>query len=80
MAKSLLIMLLLFISFNLQAQTWEIGGSIGGSGYMGDLNPNNPLKLSGIAAGGFVKRNFNRYLALRLNYTHGDIQGNDANS
>lgn len=80
MPKSLLIILLLFISFNLQAQTWEIGGSIGGSGYMGDLNPNNPLKLSGIAAGGFVKRNFNRYLALRLNYTYGDIQGNDANS
>ena len=80
MPKFLLIILLLFISFNLQAQTWEIGGGIGGSGYMGDLNPNNPLKLSGIAAGGFVKRNFDRYLALRLNYTYGDIQGNDANS
>ncbi len=80
MPKTLLIIFLLFISFNLQAQTWEIGGSIGGSGYMGDLNPNNPLKLSGIAAGGFVKRNFDRYLALRLNYTYGDIQGNDANS
>jgi hypothetical protein len=80
MPKSLLIVLLLFISFNLQAQTWEIGGSIGGSGYMGDLNPNNPLKISGIAAGGFVKRNFDRYLALKLNYTYGDIQGNDANS
>lgn len=80
MPKFLLIVLLLFISFNLQAQTWEIGGSIGGAGYMGDLNPNNPLKISGISAGGFLKRNFNRYLALRLNYTYGDIQGNDANS
>lgn len=80
MPRYLLIILLLFISFNLQAQTWEIGGSIGGAGYMGDLNPNNPLKISGISAGGFVKRNFDRYLALRLNYTYGDIQGNDANS
>lgn len=80
MPKFVLIILIIFISFNLQAQTWEIGVGAGGSGYMGDLNPNNPLKISGIAASGFVTRNFNRYLSARLSYTGGDIQGADNTS
>lgn len=80
MPKSLLIILLFFIPFISQAQTWEIGAGVGGSGYMGDLNPGNPLKISGIAASGFVSRNFNRYLSARLSYTAGDIAGSDNTS
>jgi Domain of unknown function (DUF6089) len=80
MPKILLIVLLVFISFSLQAQTWEIGAGLGGSGYMGDLNQSNPVKLSGSAASGFVKRNFDQYLSLRLNYTFGRIQGADSTS
>jgi opacity protein-like surface antigen len=71
---------LLFSSITLHAQTWEVGGSIGASGYMGDLNPNKPLKFSGIAAGVFVKANFDPYWGLGLHFTHGQITENDAKS
>ncbi|MGY4539657.1 opacity protein-like surface antigen [Mucilaginibacter sp. UYNi724] len=73
--------ILLFISINVQAQqTWEIGGNIGAAGYIGDLNINNPIKPSGAQAGLFVKRNFNRYLGLKLNYSFGQISGDDSQS
>jgi hypothetical protein len=80
MAKSLAIILFIFISCSARAQSWEVGGFAGGAGYMGDLNPNNPLKISGISAGAFVKRNFNGYLSARLAYTYGKISGADSTS
>jgi alpha/beta superfamily hydrolase len=69
MPKFVLFIFLVFISVSLKAQTWEVGAAAGGAGYMGDLNPNNPVKVSGYAFGGFVKRNFNGYLSARLNAT-----------
>jgi hypothetical protein len=72
-----LIILVVAFSGKLRAQTWEVGGSIGESGYIGDLNP---LKLTDVGAGGFVKRNFNNYLSLRANYAYATIQGNDNTS
>jgi hypothetical protein len=78
MAKFLALIFLVFISFTVQAQSWEVGGLIGGAGYMGDLNQTNPLKVSGIAAGLFVKRNFNGYLSAKLGYTYGTISGADS--
>jgi hypothetical protein len=80
MFKFAVTLLLIFISFNLKAQTWEIGGSFGGAGYMGDLNENNPLKISGVSLGGFVKRNFDGYLSAKINYTYGTISAADSNS
>jgi hypothetical protein len=80
MSKVLAVILLIFVSYSLQAQSWEVGAFGGGSGYMGDLNPNNPLKISGIAAGLFVKRNFNGYLSARLGFTHGSISAADSTS
>jgi hypothetical protein len=80
MPKFAIFLLLVFISFDLQAQSWELGGSVGASGYMGDLNPNNPVKFSGIALGGFVKRNFDGYLSAKLGYTFGQISGADNTS
>ncbi|MDB5006350.1 MAG: hypothetical protein JWP45_743 [Mucilaginibacter sp.] len=80
MPKFTLFILLVLLTTGLKAQTWEIGGAFGGAGYMGDLNTNNPVKVSGIAAGIFVKRNFNGYFSLRLNGTIGTIAGADSNS
>lgn len=80
MPKFVSFLLLIFISVNLHAQTWEIGGFAGGSAYMGDLNQNNPVKISGIALGGFVKRNFNGYFSAKINYTFGQISGADSTS
>jgi len=72
-------LLLFFVSFTAQAQTWEIGGTVGGAGYIGDLN-SSPFKPSGATAGLFVKRNFNGYLSARLNYQYGKIGGADSTS
>ncbi len=80
MTKFLLFVFLVLLSFKVSAQTWELGGAVGGAGYMGDLNANNPVKVSGISAGGFVKRNFNGYLSVKLNYSYGQISGADSTS
>jgi opacity protein-like surface antigen len=80
MPKYITALLILFISLNVQAQTWEVGGGIGMAGYIGDLNVNNPVKPSGGFAGLFVKRNFNRYLAAKLSYSFGQISGADSTS
>jgi hypothetical protein len=73
-------LLLFFVCFSLQAQTWEIGGFAGGSAYMGDLNQYNPVKVNGIALGGFVQRNFTGYISAKINYTFGQISAADNSS
>lgn len=70
----------ILISYNLKAQTWEIGGAVGGSGYIGDLDPHNTVKPGGFSIGGFVKRNFNGYLSAKVNYTYGTISAADSDS
>lgn len=78
MPKAILFIVFLFFSYQLQAQTWEIGGSVGAAGYIGDLNPTNPIKPSGISAGIFVKRNFDGYFSARLTYSYGRIAAADS--
>jgi len=80
MPKFILIVFLIFISFSLKAQSWEIGAGVGGAGYMGDLNLNNPLKVSGPSIGGFVARNFDGYFSAKLSYNFGVISAADSNS
>ncbi|GAB2684264.1 hypothetical protein GCM10027037_01710 [Mucilaginibacter koreensis] len=80
MPKIYFTVLLLLLTSVLHAQTWELGAMGGGAGYIGDLNQANPLKLSGGAVGGYVKRNFNGYLSLKLNATMGRISGADSTS
>lgn len=80
MPKFAALILLLFISCHLQAQTWEVGGAIGGAGYIGDFNPSNPVKVSGAVGSLFVKRNFNGYLSAKLNFAYGKISAADSNS
>jgi len=79
----LIILFFLSLSYIGKAQSfasWEVGVSAGGAGYLGDLNQYNPVQISGINAGLFVKRNFSSYLGVRLNYNYGQIQANDADS
>ena len=80
MPKFLGAIFLLFITCNLQAQSWEIGGFLGGAGYMGDLNQTNPIKVSGPAISAMVKYNFDPYFSAKLNYTYGTISGADSTS
>jgi hypothetical protein len=80
MPKFTILIFFIFISCNLKAQTWELGGAAGGAGYMGDLNPNNPIKVSGLSFGGFIKRNFSGYLSAKVNYSFGTVSGADSTS
>jgi len=70
----------LLLAFNLKAQTWEAGAFAGGSGYIGELNPRNPIKPSGGAVGLFVQRNLTPYASFKLNYNFGTISGADSTS
>ena len=80
MPKFLLFIIFTFFTCTLQAQTWELGGAIGGAGYMGDLNASNPVKISGPSISGFLRRNFNGYLSARASLTFGRISAADSNS
>ncbi|RYG15896.1 MAG: hypothetical protein EOO07_14370 [Chitinophagaceae bacterium] len=76
---------LLFFCFgtvaNVSAQSWDLGGFIGGTSYMGDLNPTNPLKINkNLAFGGQIKRSFNPYWSLKLALMRGTIEGDDSKS
>lgn len=74
----LIVLLFLFGTVTAPAQTFELGLAGGGTGYMGDLNQDKPLKISGLSAGVYAKININPYWAFGLHYTHGKIQDNDA--
>ena len=78
MRKILSFLILLSIAIAAHAQSWEVGASLGGTGYMGDLNPNNPVLLSGSNAGLVVKRNFDQYLSVRLSASYATISGADS--
>lgn len=78
--SGILLVLILFVSGNSYAQSWELGGFVGTAGYMGDLNPIDPLKVSNLAFGGQIKRNFDGYWSLKLNVAHGTIEASDAES
>lgn len=75
--KDLRILPIIFLLFFLhlsgsktQAQLWEVGAKIGGTGYMGDLNPDKPFQYNQIGGGIYGKRNFNPTWGIRavLNY------------
>ncbi|HEY1025942.1 MAG TPA: DUF6089 family protein [Sphingobacteriaceae bacterium] len=80
MRRVLLSFFLVCSSMIAPAQTWEVGGFAGSSGYMGDINPEKPYLFTDIAFGGQIKRNFDGYWSLRFNAVHGKIQASDAAS
>ncbi|HEX7367066.1 MAG TPA: DUF6089 family protein [Pelobium sp.] len=75
------VFILFFITVgSVRAQTWELGITGGAMGYMGDLNQNNPLKLTDPAFGFMVKRNFDANWTLRISALQGKIRDNEAKS
>jgi hypothetical protein len=80
MPKFILLVFLVFISFNLRAQVWEFGAGVGGAGYMGELNQTNPIKVSGPSGSFFTKYNFDGYWAIRAAISIGKISAADSTS
>ncbi len=81
--KKILFVLLLISPAITFGQYLEIGGSVGGSNYLGELASNSSnlqLNESNIAAGAFVRFNINHLLALKLHGQFTKVSGNDANS
>lgn len=74
------LLLLLLIYSGAFAQKWEVGAFAGSSGYMGEFNEIDPLKLTDFSIGAFVKHNFNGYFSAKLAYTYGQIRGADSTS
>ncbi|MEZ4904396.1 MAG: DUF6089 family protein [Spirosomataceae bacterium] len=57
----------------------EIGGFMGASGYLGDLNKSDWIsKEPKPAFGLLVRYNLSDYIALRLSYLHGQLSGRDS--
>ena len=78
-----LTLLFLAVSFCLQAQYVEIGASVGGANYSGELAANSStifLKETNIAAGAFIRYNIHPFFHLRLHANYATIGGTDANS
>ncbi|WP_162847068.1 type IX secretion system protein PorG [Mucilaginibacter gracilis] len=82
MSKILLLLFagLFVLTYTVNAQSWEVGATVGASGYIGDFNPNNPLKFTDPVYGLFLKRNFDPYFSLKLGVSHGTISGYDSQS
>lgn len=60
------------------AQRSEIGGFVGGSFYLGDLNPTGLFSQTQFAAGGVYRYNLTPRWALRGNAFWGTVMGDDA--
>lgn len=69
-----------FLSTAAHAQIIEIGANAGAAGYIGDLNPKDLFKPSGVAFGVFVKDNLDPYWAIGIHYNYGHVKANDVNS
>lgn len=78
--RRLILLALFLIGFlpEISAQSWEVGGFAGSSGYMGDINPADPSKFTDLAFGAQLKRNIDPYWSFKLNAVYGKIQGDDA--
>ena len=80
MRRLVFVIILLSIRNIASAQTWEAGGFLGGTAYMGDINPVKPYKVTDPAFGIQIKRNFDGYWSAKLNYIYGKVRASDASS
>lgn len=76
--KIILSVFLLLYFLPTYAQRAEVGINGGGSGYIGDLNQFNPLKISGLNVGAFAKINLDPHWGIGLHINYGEISANDA--
>lgn len=82
MKKYLQIFLVALLPGIMNAQHLEVGVLVGGANYVGDLSNNSSNLYLGetkLAAGAFVRQNFNHLFAARLSFNWARISGQDAN-
>lgn len=72
--------LLIFSIFSGKSQTYELGGVIGGSNYVGDVGSTNYIAPTDLAVGGIFRWNRSPRHSFRLGAMLAGIRGDDANS
>ena len=77
MKNSILLIILLCFSNILLGQVYEIGLSLGGTNYVGDIGRTNYIYPNKLGGGGFIKYNWNPKIALKATFSHLPIEGND---
>ena len=75
-----IVTLLFFVMYSVQSQTYEIGGMIGGSNYIGDIGPTTYISPKDIAVGGFLRWNRSARHSFRFSALYMSIQSDDAKS
>jgi len=75
-----IVVLLVLLSFSLQAQTYEIGGFFGGANAIGDVGRTNYILPSDIAIGGLFKWNKSKRYAWRASVIYGRFTMDDTKS
>ena len=78
--KKFLLITLICISGIAHGQINEIGISLGGSNYIGDIGRETFIYPSSYAIGAIYKHNLNPRIALRGTYTYAKLTDDDANS
>ena len=66
--------------FSAKAQTYEIGGYIGGANYIGDIGKTNYISPNDVVVGGVFKWNRSERHAFRASVLVAGISGNDVDS
>lgn len=80
MKKSILLIVFISVSSISLGQMYEIGISLGGSNYIGDIGRTDYLYPSKFAGAAFFKYNLNPRIALRATYSYLPIKANDLNA
>ncbi|MEO8591066.1 MAG: DUF6089 family protein [Flavobacteriales bacterium] len=80
MQRLLLFLLSLLLWPSLRAQVNEVGGTIGASYYIGDLNTHHYPRDTKLAGGIVFRHNFNDRYAMRLQGLYGTLQAYDSDS
>ncbi|MFT7229929.1 MAG: hypothetical protein ACI9GO_000389 [Bacteroidia bacterium] len=68
-----------FLGYTADAQSWEFGGMLGGSNYHGDLAYNIVPKETNLSGGVFFKYNINETWSIRPTLSYMKISGADDN-
>jgi hypothetical protein len=78
MRKSFVILFFTLLTSQTFSQKSEIGLFLGGSYYIGDLNPQIHFLLTKPAAGIIYRYNFNQRISLKIDALYGTVAGDDA--
>jgi hypothetical protein len=80
MKKSIFFIVFISFSASMLGQVYEVGISLGGTNYVGDIGRTNYIYPNKPAGAVFFKYNWNPRIALRATYSYLPIQGDNKNA